>query len=524
MFPEQFHKSVYFIGIILLAVSLPLSVFVLSTAEITLVVNWILEGQFKRKWALIQQRRSLWFIALFYLVHLLWMFNTSDFAWGFHDLKIKLPMLALPLVIGTSENIGEKRLKMILNLYIGAVLAASLISSYFIFGFDGLSFHDSQQISPFVWHIRWSLMVVISIFIIFWLMNVEKPLSLWLYVPLLIWLIFYLFILKVLTGIAVFILTAAILLVWLAFKSKLLMIKWFCVVLFFMLLLLTGSYISHSYARFFKFEKIDPESLVKYTPLGNPYAHDLKNKAVENGHYIYLYICEPELRKAWNERSKLNFDGKTKDGSSLKHCLVRYLTSKGLHKDAEGVKQLPDREIRYIEQGKTNYMDTLKYSLYPRIYKAIWELYNYRNGSNPTGYSISQRIEYLKTALHIIKSNFWGGVGTGDVCIAFANQYEIDKTKLAKENRLRAHNQLVTFFLTFGIFGFVIMIASLLVPAILEKKFGSYLFLIIFIIGSLSFLNEDTLETQHGVSLIAFFYFLFLYVGNAKEKTVAQEI
>ena len=124
MFPEPIHKSVYFGALILLAVSLPLSIFTLSTAEIALVVNWILEGKLKHKWDLIKQRPSLWFIFLFYAVHLLWMGNTTDLEWGLHDLKIKLPMLAIPLVIGTSEFINEKKLKIFLNFYLAAVLAA----------------------------------------------------------------------------------------------------------------------------------------------------------------------------------------------------------------------------------------------------------------------------------------------------------------------------------------------------------------------------------------------------------------
>jgi len=523
MFPEPIHKSVYFGALILLAVSLPLSIFTLSTAEIALVVNWILEGKLKHKWDLIKQRPSLWFIFLFYAVHLLWMGNTTDLEWGLHDLKIKLPMLAIPLVIGTSEFINEKKLKILLNFYLAAVLAASLISGYFIFSLDGIKNHDIQEISPFVWHIRWSLMVVISIYITFWLINKTKSPNRWLYIFLTLWLIIYLFFLQVLTGIVVFILTSTIILIWLTFKSNSLMVKWFSVIILATLLLLTSSYVSHSYAKFFTFEKIDMTSLIKNTAKGNPYSNDLKNKSVENGHYIYIYICEPELRETWNIRSKSSYDGKTQNGWNIKDCLIRYLASKGLHKDAEGVNKLSDNEIKYIEIGKTNYIDTIKYSFYSRIYKAIWELYNYSTGSNPTGYSISQRIEFLKTAAHIIENNFWFGVGTGDVPTVFSSQYEIEKSRLSKDNRLRAHNQLVTFLLSFGIFGFLFILFSLIAPAILEHKLSSYLFLIIFIIGFLSFINEDTLETQHGISFFTFFYALFLFADSPAKTNVNVE-
>jgi len=478
------------------------------------MVNWLLEGRFLQKWNLLKQRPAILIISLFYLVHLLGMIYTSDFSWGFHDLRIKLPLFVLPFVIGTSAPLNNKQLKIILNFYLAAVLIGSIISAYFIFGFDGRSVHTIVQISPFISHIRWSLMVVMSIFIIFWLIIKYQGWIRWSYIPLIIWLVFYLFILQVLTGIVIFILTSAIILIRIAFTSKQLMLKWFTIIIFFTLLLLSGSYISHAYARFFTFEKIDAKTLTKSTAKGNPYSHDLTSKCVENGHYIYMYICEPELRESWNKRSKLNYDGKALDGAALKDCLIRYLTSKGLRKDAEGINKLTDNEIKYIELGMTNYIATDKYALYPRVYTAMWELYNYSLGANPSGYSISQRIEFIKTAFHIIENNFWFGVGTGDVPDAFSRQYEIDNSKLAKQNRLRAHNQLVTFMLTFGIFGFLIILISLLAPAIILKKFSNYLFLVIFIIGFLSFLNEDTLETHQGISFFAFFYALFLFYDS----------
>jgi hypothetical protein len=71
----------------------------------------------------------------------------------------------------------------------------------------------------------------------------------------------------------------------------------------------------------------------------------------------------------------------------------------------------------------------------------------------------------------------------------------------------------VTFFITFGIIGFVISMFSIFAPVFYEKKWHDYLFLVFFIIGMLSMLNEDTLETQTGVSFFMFFYALLLF-GN----------
>ena len=174
-----------------------------------------------------------------------------------------------------------------------------------------------------------------------------------------------------------------------------------------------------------------------------------------------------------------------------------------------------------------NYIFENKYAIYPKIYQVIWEIDVYKNGNNPAGNSITQRFEYLITAKDIIKKNFWFGVGTGDVKDAFKKQYELNNSRLPKKKRLRAHNQYITFLLTFGVFGFIIVLISIFYPIIKLKGFTHYLFIIFFLIALLSFINEDTLETQIGVAFFSYFYSLFLFgtnLINKKEEEYVQEL
>ena len=43
------HKDIYYFSLVFLAVSLPLSIFTTSLAEIILFINWIWEGNFRQK-------------------------------------------------------------------------------------------------------------------------------------------------------------------------------------------------------------------------------------------------------------------------------------------------------------------------------------------------------------------------------------------------------------------------------------------------------------------------------------------
>jgi len=358
--------------------------------------------------------------------------------------------------------------------------------------------------------------VGLAVIIIYWLFTKAGAQYIWLYIAAMIWLVIYIFLLQVLTGIVVFMVTVFILMVYSMFYNRHIIYRWFVTVSLLTMVLLASSFLAHSYAKFFNIDKLNPATIDKYTAKGNSYYNDFTPKFVENGHYTFLYICDPELKVAWQLRSNLDYEGKTKDMGNLRLVLYRYLTSKGLRKDANGLGHLSNREIHYIESGVTNYIDTNKYSMYARIYRTIWELYNYKNGVNPSGYSVAQRVEYVKTAWHIINNHFWLGVGTGDIPDAFRQQYIIDKSKLVPEKRLRTHNQLITFWATFGMIGLLILLFSMIAPPIIEKRFSDYLFLTIFIITFVSFLNEDTLETHTGISFIAIFYTLFLFYDRDK--------
>ncbi|GAB1450152.1 hypothetical protein MASR2M47_02080 [Draconibacterium sp.] len=105
---------------------------------------------------------------------------------------------------------------------------------------------------------------------------------------------------------------------------------------------------------FYDIEKVDKEFIDKKTASGNYYSHDFDNLSVENGRYTYLYICDDEMRVEWNKISKIKYDDGMPSGYPMYTIIYRYLTSKGLRKDAEGIKSLTPKDIQNIEHGITN--------------------------------------------------------------------------------------------------------------------------------------------------------------------------
>ncbi len=523
---KDIHHKIYIGALLLLSAGLPLSIWLTTVSEILLCINWLAEGDFRYKLSVLKTRKSLWFISMLYILHLTGLIFTSDFTYGLHDLKIKLPVLLLPLIIGTSRPIKPEKLKAILFTFIAATLIGTLVSFSIFTGIYSYEYTDIREISVFISHIRFSMMIAFAVLILLYFIFTREenfkasfPLRIIFFIAVL-WLAFSLFILKTLTGIAIL----TIILYFLSWKYSGMITesapRFIVRVLLLTFPLIFFSFVTRSVMQFYQRENINFSELDTHTIYGNKYFHDTLSAEAENGNYTWIYLCEEELRKGWNALSDYKYDSKDKKGQELKYTLIRYMTSKGLRKDMNGLNKLYPADISAIENGNTNYLFLKWHSIYPRVYEIIWELDGFFKGRDPGGHSIAQRIIYLKAAIHIISKHPISGTGTGDVQKEF-NRYYDEYLPLLKEKwRRRAHNQYLTFMLSFGIPIFLIAIASLILPPFIEKKWNNYFFVVFFLIITLSMLNEDTLETQTGVSFVMFFYSVLIFAyKNEKNDT-----
>jgi hypothetical protein len=234
---------------------------------------------------------------------------------------------------------------------------------------------------------------------------------------------------------------------------------------------------------------------------------------IENGNPVMVYCCWWELDSSWNSRSKIKFDGgQDVNGNPISITLLRYLSSKGWRKDADAVSKLSDAEIKGVEHGATNALDAERTPIERRLYQVFWEVYHYNHGANPSGNSVTMRLELAHTAITTIKKHPWIGVGTGGQQKTFAAQYQEEGTKLGEEWQwLHSHNQFLSIGVSLGIPGLLYFIFSLWYAPRSMKRWRSYLYLAFFLVFFLSFLDDDTLETSQGVNFFAFFSALFLF-------------
>ncbi|NOZ47114.1 MAG: O-antigen ligase family protein [Chlorobi bacterium] len=519
-FKDLNHYSFYLLGLIILALGISWSPFLISLSQAVLLTNWILEGNISKKInTLFRRKGALLFISIF-VVHLIGVVYSQDISLAFKDIKIKLPLLIFPLVIATTKPVSFKQLKLILYFFLFSIFISSVLSVLTLLGYTSFEITNIRDISLFISHIRFSLLINIGIFSLVYLIYTEKESGIlkignWFLV---FWFVFFLFILQSYTGIIIFILTAVTVLIKASVLCKQKKYKTAGIIFSFLIPILFFLYLSFAFFKFYNIDKIEIAHLDKTTVNGNLYSHNTKSKLVENGHYIWIYVCNKELKNTWNKRSKINFAGKDRNGNPIKLTLIRYLTSKGLRKDAAGVMQLTETDIKNIENGIANYIFANKLGLYPRTYQIIWEFDRYLKGQNPSGHSVTQRIEYYKSAYHIFKNNILVGVGTGDLKMSYNDYYNKVHSRLTKKWRLRAHNQYFTFLVTFGLIGFVWIMYAFVYSIKKEEGFKNYFFFFFFFIAFLSMINEDTLETQIGATFFAYFYSLFLFGFKTKKQ------
>jgi hypothetical protein len=279
------------------------------------------------------------------------------------------------------------------------------------------------------------------------------------------------------------------------------------------------AWVTHSAADYFDRDDVDVAKLESHTALGNPYVHWPEYTLVENGHRLWLYVSMDEMKAAWAERSTMDPMEDDLKGQPLIGTLMRYLTSLGQRKDAEGVMALSNAQIREIEEGLTTGVPAVNNGLGKRLDIIFYEIDAYRNGHDPSLSSVTRRLEYWKAGLSLFSQHPIIGIGAGNVREVVYKEYERTGV-LAPSAWHLIHNQFITFLACFGLIGFVWMLyvhySPLRIPS-LRKEMVYVAFLIVL---SASYLAEDTLNTQAGLSFFIFYQGLcVLAVYRPKEST-----
>lgn len=462
-FGPKIHSRVHYFVLLLFVVGIACSKFLMSMGLLIGMLNLVLFADFKQYFRRWSENRLLHFVLLFYVLSWLSLFWSDNWHEGLNQLRRLTTLVLLPILITANPLPPQRKIRGLFSIFLAAVSITAVVNSvaYFLFSKE-LGLIDIREMSMFGSHIRFSILVAFAISL-----SVERAQSNKWYLILIFWLLYYTYISQVLTGY----LSLSIVLLGHFIWSLYLKQKNLQIYLLFGVVLVVCAGLLYYLSKPIQYRQTCP---------ANPSA----------------------LKLAWSQKSKMPFDGRDLRGQYLSTTLERYLLSKNGCPNQFGLAQLTTQDINFIELGYADINET-KGGIMARLYGLRYQIHH---SSNPNDHSLLERLAYWKTAKQLIAQHFFFGVGIGDLQDEMQAQYRIQKSALRLDRRLRPHNYYLTTWLNTGVIGLLLLLALLyfyLKQQWNYRQIQGFLFGLVF---AFSFLIEDGLETQMGLTMFAFFY------------------
>ena len=521
-------------------------------SEIILAVTWVAEGGFRTKFRSLRSDRAATAFILIYLLSVAGVVWSEDPGYAFrHDLLHKLPTLFMPLIVATSALPGRKMTRVILLLFISSVVVVSFIGFFSRLLQPALSFRDA---SPFLPGVYFGLMVILAAFQLPLLAREgadrmmmpspsgkgggsvpgaetsgEFPLPGWMvdgsrkfFIFSLIvssWLIFFLFHLRSLSGIVSFAAALVCLTAVLMAGSKRMLPRVLLPAGFIILTAIAARPMVTIWNQTHAEAPVSFNNLDSLTGRGNPYQHDTLNIIRENGNLVYLYVADGELRKAWNDRSSVDYDGINLAGLELRATLFRYMSSLGLRKDADGFMKLSDNDIAAVERGTTNHLNLIRPGFYIRVYEEMMSLYLYNKSARQLTEwgSLTKRIDLWRASWVAFGERPLLGWGTGSILPAVEYGLRKNGSTLSGLN-MKPHSQYLYTLVTLGVTGLILTMLLYTFFVVEKRAHKSIIFILFLILFLVNFIGNNSLESQPGQDLFVFFSMIYGYFYPHPER------
>lgn len=478
----------------LLAVFMTTSVFMANMMWVLMLANWVAEWNWREKFADFRHQYLLQAFLILAGVHIAWLFGTQ--ANPFSAIQTQLPLFALPLVLLTSKPLDRKEMGIFAFLYVGTVFVVSIIGLVRYLAIPDLPY---RKIVPFISHIRFALNICMSLVIIAYVALKQR--KGWMYLVgagISCWLMVFLLMIRSYTALGILAVTSVVLMA--TFGKRIPRAPRIMASLTIKALLLVGGGLSACYCYdYYHLRPLSLQELETYTENGNRYQHS-ESKFIENGNYLYRYICTDELRKEWNKVSRIDYDSTDMAGYDIHETLIRYLNAVGMTKDSVGIAELSQQDIANIEHGIANPV-YLQRGPRKMVYVLCFEHESHKSGSNANNFTMLQRQELWHNGWEIFAAHPVFGVGTGDVDNECRQHLASTNSTLA-DHIWQTHNQYLHFLVAFGLAGFIIILVAFTRAIWLSHSCRSPLFTAFLCIALISFTTEDTLATLMGILFV----------------------
>src|SRR5690606_38289858 len=92
------HAYLLTFGLCVLAIGVPLNKVVMSVTMVFLALIFLLEGEYKSKIQRLVSNKAFLLLSTFFLLHIIGLLWTTDTAYAWHDIRVKLPLIIIPII------------------------------------------------------------------------------------------------------------------------------------------------------------------------------------------------------------------------------------------------------------------------------------------------------------------------------------------------------------------------------------------------------------------------------------------
>lgn len=523
MLSPKIHRYIFLFGVISLGFGMMMGALPTSLPQVILLGNWLLEMDFKRKWQQLKSNKLFWVFTSIFFLHIIGVLYSSNIPSAIDDLKIKMPIFFLPLILFTTKPLTKREFHFALySFLLGSFVN---VAWCYIYNFILHDTYVARDVSRFMSHIRLGLYLNVAVCCAVYFIVIHKKISTRLFFATLgVFFLLAMYKLGLASGIINFLILSFITLCYIMLKQNNL-IKLILLAIIVSGVWFTTNYVRKVYTKQFGIKNSHNNILLKMSSSGRAYIHYDTLGQKENGVYVYQNIQPEEILRQWNRRCPDDtFYYHPPVNLNRYEILLRYLSSKDLTKDSLGVWSLSADDLTNIKNDVSNH-ESVKWSyLYKRVYEMVYEYDEFVNGRNVNGHSLTMRPYFWKAATSLIKQHPLFGVGTGDVQDKMNEAYANIHSPLENKWHKRPHNQFITVTVALGIVGLLTFLLSLFAPYLMVRRYINVLYKPFFVLVIISFLLEDTLESQAGLTFYVVFSTLFLSQSWHKMKGSSESL
>jgi hypothetical protein len=185
------HLYLRITALTILIVGVALSNVLMSIGTIWIISNWIIEGKFSTYWQRFKANKLIWIVVFIFFALALSLCWSSDLAYGFKDLRIKLPFIVIPLVLATSDEISPKHFQLLLYVFLG-IVGFTTVYNMIHFNYYLENNSDIRNMSVFINHGRLAILINLAFFTCLAFIHRKVPYRI-IWVVLAAWFLFYIF-------------------------------------------------------------------------------------------------------------------------------------------------------------------------------------------------------------------------------------------------------------------------------------------------------------------------------------------